>query len=62
VDRELETGALVEASPIGVETQTAYWLCESPQASTRADLVAFRNWLIEQAAEFAESEESTGGG
>jgi LysR family transcriptional regulator, glycine cleavage system transcriptional activator len=54
VDRELTAGTLVEASPISVETQTAYWLCETPRANARADLVAFRNWLIEQAAEFIE--------
>jgi DNA-binding transcriptional LysR family regulator len=55
VDRELAAGTLVEASATSVETQTAYWLCESPQASARADLVAFRNWLIAQAAEFIEN-------
>jgi LysR family transcriptional regulator, glycine cleavage system transcriptional activator len=54
VDRELAAGTLVEASATSVETQTAYWLCESPQASARADLVAFRNWLIAQAAAFVE--------
>ncbi|BBU32024.1 transcriptional regulator (plasmid) [Burkholderia sp. THE68] len=52
VDRELAAGTLVAASPTSVETQTAYWLCETPQASARADLVAFRHWLIEQAAGF----------
>ena len=56
VDRELASGVLVEASPVGVETQTAYWLCETPQAGGRAELAAFRNWLVEQAAEFAEHE------
>ncbi|SAL28977.1 LysR family transcriptional regulator [Caballeronia arvi] len=57
VDRELTAGTLVEASATRVETQTAYWLCETPQASARADLVAFRNWLIEQAAGFVEMDE-----
>ncbi|AQH04219.1 transcriptional regulator (plasmid) [Burkholderia sp. KK1] len=59
VDRELTAGTLVEASATRVETQTAYWLCESPHASERADLVAFRTWLIEQAAGFAESEKAS---
>ncbi|BAO91798.1 LysR family transcriptional regulator (plasmid) [Caballeronia cordobensis] len=59
VDRELTAGTLVEASATRVETQTAYWLCESPHAGERADLVAFRNWLIEQAAGFAESEKAS---
>lgn len=59
VDRELTEGTLVEASATRVETQTAYWLCESPHASERADLVAFRNWLIEQAASFAEGEKAS---
>jgi DNA-binding transcriptional LysR family regulator len=57
VDRELATGALVEASPAIVETQTAYWLCETPQAGERADLAAFRDWLVAQAAAFVESED-----
>lgn len=55
VDRELAAGTLVEASATSVETQTAYWLCETPQASARADFVAFRNWLIEQAARFVDN-------
>jgi DNA-binding transcriptional LysR family regulator len=54
VDRELVAGTLVEASATSVETQTAYWLCETPQASARADLVAFRDWLVAQAAEFVD--------
>jgi DNA-binding transcriptional LysR family regulator len=53
VDRELADGTLVEALATTVETQTAYWLCETPQASERAERAAFRSWLIEQAAEFA---------
>ncbi|MDR5740724.1 MULTISPECIES: LysR substrate-binding domain-containing protein [unclassified Caballeronia] len=53
VDRELADGALVEASGTTIETQTAYWLCEAPQSSERAERAAFRNWLIEQATDFA---------
>ncbi|SAL13251.1 LysR family transcriptional regulator [Caballeronia peredens] len=56
VDRELAAGVLVEACATSVETQTAYWLCEAPQASARADLVAFKNWLVAQAAEFVANE------
>lgn len=55
VDRELAAGTLVEASATSVQTQTAYWLCETPQASARADTAAFRDWLTEQAAEFVNS-------
>jgi LysR family transcriptional regulator, glycine cleavage system transcriptional activator len=56
VDRELTAGTLVAASAISVETQTAYWLCETPRADARADLVAFRDWLIEQATDFIDDE------
>jgi LysR family transcriptional regulator, glycine cleavage system transcriptional activator len=55
VDRELEAGTLVEASATSIETQTAYWLCETPQAGTRADHAAFRSWLMEQAAAFVQT-------
>ncbi|MDR5837160.1 LysR substrate-binding domain-containing protein [Caballeronia sp. LZ034LL] len=52
VERELTLGTLVRASEKVVETQTAYWLCDTPQAQERADLAAFKAWLIEQAAGF----------
>ncbi|SAK46449.1 LysR family transcriptional regulator [Caballeronia hypogeia] len=57
VDRELDAGTLVEASAVRIETQTAYWLCETPRAGARPDLAAFRDWVIAQAAVFLASAE-----
>lgn len=48
VDRELATGALVEAVPETIVAETAYWLVSSEGADRRADLLGFKRWLIEQ--------------
>jgi DNA-binding transcriptional LysR family regulator len=46
VDRDLESGALVEAAPAALAAETAYWLVSSEGADHRADLRGFRKWLI----------------
>jgi LysR family transcriptional regulator, glycine cleavage system transcriptional activator len=52
VDRELATGALVEARPEAVVAGTSYWLVSADGADTRADLAGFKRWLLEEAAAF----------
>jgi DNA-binding transcriptional LysR family regulator len=51
VDRELATQALVEASPDVMIAETAYWLVSSEGTDHRPDLVDFKRWLLEEAAE-----------
>ena len=53
VDRELADGTLVEAAAAIVDTQTAYWLVSAPGVDQRPDLLAFKCWLLDEAAAFA---------
>lgn len=50
VDRELASGALVEISKDVIVAGTAYWLVSIKATDQRADLFAFRAWLLEEAA------------
>lgn len=49
VDRDLLSGALVEARPEAVASDTAYWLVSSEGVDHRPDLRAFKRWLIDEA-------------
>jgi LysR family glycine cleavage system transcriptional activator len=48
VDRDLASGALIEAGPETVATETAYWMVSSDGADHRPDLLGFKRWLLEQ--------------
>ncbi|MBQ1542622.1 transcriptional regulator [Caulobacter sp. CCUG 60055] len=50
VDGDLASGALVDLGLPEVEAETAYWLVGSDGADRRSDLVAFRRWLLAEAA------------
>ncbi|SAK68597.1 LysR family transcriptional regulator [Caballeronia arationis] len=49
VDREIESGALVEAGAPSIDSHGAYWLVSSEGVDQRPDLASFRNWLLEEA-------------
>ncbi len=49
VDRDLEAGRLVAASPHMIAAETAYWLVSSDGADYRPDLQAFKRWLLDEA-------------
>jgi LysR family glycine cleavage system transcriptional activator len=56
VDRDLATGALVEASPHTIATSTAYWLVcaqNADSAQQRPELFDFKRWLLSEAEQFA---------
>jgi LysR family glycine cleavage system transcriptional activator len=55
VDRDLATGALVEASPHTIATSTAYWLVcaqNADGAQQRPELFDFKRWLLSEAEQF----------
>ena len=55
VDRDLATGALVEASPHTIATSTAYWLVcaqNADSAQQRPELFDFKRWLLSEAEQF----------
>jgi LysR family transcriptional regulator, glycine cleavage system transcriptional activator len=49
VDADLAAGTLVQAAPASVASRSAYWLVSGPGADARADLQAFRLWLLDEA-------------
>ncbi|MFM0185431.1 LysR substrate-binding domain-containing protein [Paraburkholderia nemoris] len=56
VDRDLASGALVEASPQTIASSTAYWLVSAQNtdsAETRPELADFKRWLLSEAEPFA---------
>ncbi|MFM0352003.1 LysR substrate-binding domain-containing protein [Paraburkholderia nemoris] len=56
VDRDLASGALVEASPQTIASSTAYWLVSAQNtdsAETRPELSDFKRWLLSEAEPFA---------
>lgn len=65
VDAELASGALVPAARASVPSRSSYWLVCGPGADERPDLLAFRQWLLDEAAaldrECAEPGASAGG-
>jgi LysR family glycine cleavage system transcriptional activator len=62
VDRNLVTGALVEAGPDAIAAETAYWLVCSEGADHRPDLLGFKRWLIGEAEAFANPRTATSAG
>ena len=48
VDRDLASGALVEAAMPAIEAETAYWLVGSEGAERRPDLLGFQRWLLRE--------------
>lgn len=52
VDRDLASGALVAARPEEVAAETAYWLISADGVEQRRELLAFQQWLIEEAHSF----------
>ena len=56
VDRDLATGALVEACPQTIASSTAYWLVSAQStdsAENRPELFDFKRWLLSEAEPFA---------
>jgi LysR family transcriptional regulator, glycine cleavage system transcriptional activator len=49
VDAELASGTLVMAAEASVPSHSSYWLVNGPGVDARADLQAFRHWLVEEA-------------
>lgn len=62
VDRDLATGALVEASPGAVVAETAYWLVSSEGADHRPELLGFKRWLLKEAEAFESNAAAAGAG
>jgi len=55
VDRDLASGALVEASPQTIDSSTAYWLVSAQNtdsAENRPELSDFKRWLLSEAEPF----------
>ncbi|CAE6839951.1 LysR substrate-binding domain-containing protein [Paraburkholderia haematera] len=55
VDRDLASGALVEACPQTVTSSTAYWLVSAQNAESavqRPELFDFKRWLLDEAEPF----------
>jgi DNA-binding transcriptional LysR family regulator len=48
VDRELDDGSLVAASPRAIDGATAYWLVGAEGVDTRPDIGAFKRWLVDE--------------
>ncbi|MFM0361477.1 LysR substrate-binding domain-containing protein [Paraburkholderia sediminicola] len=56
VDRDLASGALVEACPQTIASSTAYWLVSAQNtdsAENRPELSDFKRWLLSEAEPFA---------
>ncbi|AFT88096.1 LysR substrate-binding domain-containing protein [Paraburkholderia phenoliruptrix] len=53
VNRDLESGALVQAAFNTVNSATAYWLVSAENADRRPELLDFRQWILAEAAQFS---------
>ncbi|WP_281664347.1 LysR substrate-binding domain-containing protein [Paraburkholderia fungorum] len=56
MDRDLASGALVEACPQTIASANAYWLVSAQDADSaahRPELLDFKQWLLGEAAQFA---------
>jgi LysR family glycine cleavage system transcriptional activator len=65
VDRDLATGALVEASPHTIASSTAYWLVcaqNADSAQQRPELFDFKRWLLSEAEQFDTPSDAAGTG
>jgi DNA-binding transcriptional LysR family regulator len=52
VDREIDSGVLVEADPATVVSTTAYWLVSAENVDRRPELYDFKRWLVSEAEPF----------
>lgn len=50
VDDYLKSGALVPVDARTIHAEAAYWLVSGPDLHKRGDLIAFRDWIAEEAA------------
>ena len=65
VDRDLASGALVEASPHTIASSTAYWLVcaqNADSAQQRPELFDFKRWLLSEAEQFDTPSDAAGTG
>ncbi|CAE6760505.1 Glycine cleavage system transcriptional activator [Paraburkholderia domus] len=65
VDRDLTSGALVEASPQTIASSTAYWLVSAQNADSaeqRPELFDFKRWLLSEAEQFDHPSDAAGTG
>ncbi|MBV7486817.1 LysR substrate-binding domain-containing protein [Bordetella sp. BOR01] len=53
VDRDLADGVLVALNLPVLQAETAYWLVSAEGVERRSELLAFRDWLVAQAHDFA---------
>jgi len=51
VDRDLVSGALVEAASSTIASSTAYWLVSAEDAQRRPELLDFRQWMLSEAGQ-----------
>ena len=55
---DLARGALVEAASETITVESAYWLVSSANLERRPDLLAFKRWLVGEAASMKELSET----
>ncbi len=48
IDDDLASGRLAVAVDRIAQSTTCYWLVKPPGVETRREIVAFRNWLLEE--------------
>lgn len=53
VNRDLAAGTLVALGLPGIQAETAYWLVGSESVARRSELLAFRDWVVDEARAFA---------
>ncbi|MDQ0626306.1 MULTISPECIES: LysR substrate-binding domain-containing protein [Paraburkholderia] len=53
VDRDLESGALVEAAFGTIDSAGAYWLVSAENGERRPELLGFRQWILAEAEQFS---------
>jgi DNA-binding transcriptional LysR family regulator len=52
VDRDIDSGVLVEAYPATIASTTAYWLVSAENSDHRPELFDFKRWLVSEAEQF----------
>jgi LysR family transcriptional regulator, glycine cleavage system transcriptional activator len=52
VDSELQSGALVQADDVVIESATSYWLIGARADNERPAVAIFRRWLIDEMSRF----------